>query len=116
MATIDYTLEEIEGGRAVVVTWAALGNADNGQAFDWASYSDRSAHIAGTFGGATVVMEGSNTTSNYVTSTDTLGNAVSVTSLGLKQINEIVRRIRPRTSGGTGTAVTVTMVAARRAV
>jgi hypothetical protein len=113
MATITATKNSFDTHD--VVTWTPLGNADSGSAYTTVGFPDRSVQVTGTFGGATVVFEGSNDGSNYVTLSDPLGNAISVTGADLFQVSELPLWVRPRTSGGTGTAVTVMMVA-RRAV
>jgi len=91
-----------------VVTWA-MGNADTGSTVLMGSAMDRSVQIAGTFGSATIVVEGSNDGTNWVTLTDPQGNAISKTSAAIEQIEELTRYLRVSSSGGTGTAVTVTL-------
>lgn len=51
--------------------------------------------------GGTVLIEGSNDGTNYVTLTDGAGSALSFTAAGLKAITEAVKWIRPRVSAGT---------------
>jgi hypothetical protein len=71
-------------------------------------YSDRSVQMTGTFGNA-VVLEGSNDGTNYYTLTDGLGNSISMTSSGIKQIGEVTRFVRPRATGAV-TSVVITLV------
>jgi hypothetical protein len=68
-------------------------------------YAERSVEISGTFGGATVVIEGRNKVAGsvYFTLNDPFGNALSFTVAGLKQILENVYALRPRVTGGDGT-------------
>jgi hypothetical protein len=96
-------------------TWEAVGNADVGAAVAAARFSDKSVQLAGTFGGATVVIQGSEDGTNWSTLHDMGGNALSFTAAGgPKQILENPRFIRPSSSGGTGTDVDVFMSAPAR--
>lgn len=114
MATITHNEPEVLkafGDRNVhVVTWEAMGNADTGSALEMPGSSDRSVQIAGTFGSATVVLQGSNDGVNWATLTDPQGNAISKTSAAIEMISELTRYIRPVTSGGTGTDIDVTVL------
>lgn len=103
----------VDGGvfDVYLATWTAMGNADTGTSVPISSASDRSVQVEGTFGGATVTIQGSNDGTNYQTLTDPQGNALTWTSANrLEQIEEITRYVRAITSGGTGTSVTVTML------
>lgn len=96
---------------AYLVTWEALTNVEtSGTAVQGYGYADRSIQVVGTFNGATVTIQGSNDGTNWVSMTDVLGNAISMTTAGLKQIVEITRYIRPSvTSAGASTDVDVLM-------
>ena len=74
---------------------------------------DRSVQLKGTWNSATVVIEGSNDGTNFVTLTDGLGNALSFTADGLKNIGELTRYIRARVSSGSVTACAITFIAKR---
>jgi hypothetical protein len=111
MANINPTLNRaLQGAQSVALASWALGNADTGVAIEMTDWSDRSVQVEGTFGAATVVIQGSNDGANFETLRDPQGVALSFTSSGLKQVLETTRFIRPASSGGTATAVTVTMV------
>jgi len=110
MATITGTVTPITDGGvtdAWLATWPAMGNADTGTAVAMSDASDRSVQIEGTFGSATVVIQGSNDGTNWQPLTDPQGNAISKTASSLEAISELTRLIRPVTSGGTGTNVNV---------
>ncbi len=66
-------------------------------------------HLFGTWGGATILIQGSNEDSptDWQTLRDAAGNNLSFTANGLRTILELPRWIRPSSSGGTGTAVSV---------
>jgi hypothetical protein len=71
--------------------------------------------ISGTFGGATVTLQGSNDGTNWFTLNDPLGNDLawlsSTATTGLRQIAENTLYLRPITAGGTGTSVVITVLA-----
>lgn len=93
---------------AHIASWA-LGNADTGVAVTLSDAADRSVQIEGTFGAATITIQGSNDGSNWQSLTDPQGNAIARTTAGLKAITELTRYVRAISSGGTGTAITVTL-------
>lgn len=99
------------GNKMVSVTWA-LGNADTGVATSINRWADRTVHVLGTFGGATVTVEGSNDGVNFLTLSDTTGAALMFTAAGMKVILENPIYIRAKTAGGTGSAVTVIVAGA----
>lgn len=136
MANITPTITRVMGrdgldGYAVV--WANMGNADTGLAVgspvgdggavvNAAGSSqpgisgcvDRSFGVTGTLGGATVTIEGSNDGTNFQTliTPATSGTVPFIpsttTTAAMLPVNVPVVQIRPRTSGGTTTALTVT--------
>jgi hypothetical protein len=110
MANINPNISYPQGAQSVVKASWALGNADTGVAIDRTDFADRSVQVEGTFGAATVTIQGSNDGTNWETLRDPQGVALSFTSAGLKQILETTLYIRPVSSGGTGTALTVTLV------
>jgi hypothetical protein len=82
-------------------------------------WSDRSVHVFGTFGGATVTIQGSNelVPTNWVTLA-AAGDAtedMTYTANDIKQLLEVSRWVRPLLSGGAGSSVTVLMLARRPA-
>lgn len=98
-------------GNVWIATWAVMGNADTGLPVSMGGASDRSVQVTGTFGGATVTVQGSNDGTNYFTLADPQGNALTWTSANrLEAILELTRYIRAITSGGTGTSVTVDLL------
>lgn len=108
MATITGTVSRVKSwGDAWIASWETMGNADTGTAIEMIEASDKSVQIVGTFGSATVVLQGSNDGTNWATLSDPQGNAISKTSAAIEQVLEHTRYIRPVTSGGTGTDVDV---------
>lgn len=113
MASIEGVITKVHDGGVLDVwlaTWAGVGNADQGTAVPMSMSSDRSVQIEGTFGGATVLIEGSNDGVFWRTLTDPQGNPISKTSPSIEQISEITRYVRPSTTGGAGTNLTVSLI------
>lgn len=102
----------VDGGK--VITWASVPNADVGitPGAGLCGNVDKSVAVTGTFGGATVAIQGSNDGSNWFTLSDPAGDAVTFTAAGIAAVMEATLHIRPSISGGDGTtSITVTMFA-----
>jgi hypothetical protein len=95
-----------------VTTWTPLASNDDGEPVRLAVYSDRSIQVAGTFGGASVTIGGSNDGVNYHALSSTDGEPL--TSAALKQIVELPIFIKPRIFGGDGTTSLSVILAGRR--
>ena len=93
--------------RGLAAQWSGLlqSSLDTGTPAELPDYADRSVQIGGTLGvGGTVVIEGSNDGTTYITLTDPQGNALSFTAIDrIEQVQEITRFIRPRVTAGDGT-------------
>lgn len=92
-------------GRTVRHTWASLLQSETGVSVSIPGAADRSIQITGTFGGASVGVQGSleAVAANWSTLTDAQGNALTFTSAGLEAVSEVVTHIRPAVTGGDGT-------------
>lgn len=97
-----------------VTTWSPMAADDDGEPVRLAVYSDRSIQIAGTFGGASVTIGGSNDGVNYHALTSTDGEPLTLTAAVLKQIVELPIFIKPRIFGGNGTTNLSVILAGRR--
>lgn len=104
MAVQDFTAVKINGlaGRSTVVKWAAVLTGNTGAPFENPAFSDRSVQVTGTFGGATVTIEGSNDGITWFVLTDTSAASLSFAVAGLKQILQVARYMRPVVTGGAG--------------
>lgn len=111
MATINLTRADrntVNG--AILLTWEALGNADDGAGYALPFAADLTVQAIGTFGGATVTLQGSNDGTNWFALTKKGGtSAANFTAAGGASVNENPAFIRPASSGGTGTDVDVTV-------
>jgi hypothetical protein len=110
MATVDETRSIRFGGANALFTWPNLAAGDDGRAVEYSEFADRSVQFSGTFGGASVSLQGSNDGVNWHTLTDTLGAPITKTAASLCAITEMTRYIRPLVAGGSGgTAITCTL-------
>lgn len=104
MATIAITSQTRAHGH-IVVLWETMGNADVGASYQPpVGYDLESVHAFGTWGSATLKMQGSNepTASDFQDLEDT-----GLVSGGFIKPNSQALHYRPETSGGTGTDVDV---------
>ena len=86
----------------MVAKWAGLHTTnDTGAPFLCPHYADKSIQVVGTFGGATVTIQGSNMIDSptYATLNDATGTALTITSACIKQILENTYWIRPYITG-----------------
>ena len=119
MATRTATAS-IETPSSLMVQWTGLLLNDDGTWFVPQDCADRTVHVRGTFGGATVTFQGSNepgpvastTPAAGVTLSDQTGAPLSFTAAGARLVAEASRWVRPVVTGGDGTtALTVDLIA-----
>lgn len=120
MATITPAIENLKtfGNTDVhIYTWTPMTQtgSDVGAPIEMPGSADRTVQVTGTLGtGGTVVIEGSLDGSTYHTLTDPQGNPLSINSLKVETIMEIVRFIRPRVTAGDGTTSLTVRILMRR--
>lgn len=109
MTTIALTSTDRNSVAGVVLyKWEALGDADDGAPVSVGYAADITVQAIGTFGSATVRLQGSNDGINWHNMTQKGGTtALGFTAAGVHSINEMPAYIRPHTTGGTGTDVDV---------
>lgn len=116
MATVGFAHRDIAKS-VVKCTWGTLANTDVGAGNGMLRWPDKTVQITGTFGGATVNIEGSNDgglTWFVLNDSRGEGNPLTLTAADGRQIMENAELIRPNVSGGGGTtAITVTITATR---
>lgn len=93
--------------------WTSWAGVTTGIPLTLSAYPDKTVGVHGTWGAATFVVEGSMDGTNYFTLNDSRGegNAISLTADNIVTILENPYYIRCKTTGGTGTALTVTIIA-----
>ena len=102
----DITLTRTTNGDRDLVTWETLTSA-NAAGTVYESDGLRMAvatfQAFGTFDGATLVLQGSNDGTNWVTIVDSSTTSpISLTAAGYAEISTAFAYIRPSTSGGGG--------------
>ena len=95
------------GKSSIMAQWDLVAADTAGDAAEFPDQTDAVVTLTGTWAGATVVIEGSNDGTTYVTLTDPQGNAISKTQNAVEQITEVPRYIRPSKSGGSGATIRV---------
>lgn len=111
MANITPTRTALEFGSESVV-WTGLSTADTaiGVYANKTTGAVGAMQCTGTFGGATITLQGSNDGSNFYAITDPAGNDVVLTADGIIDFSTAAAYIRPASSGGTADDVTVTVI------
>jgi hypothetical protein len=96
-----------------LTTWTGVSTADTATAIGpmnrGVGAKRASVTFTGTFGGATVVLQGSNDGTNWGTLTDLAGNEISVTAAAVREFSSSCLYIRPSSSGGAGDNVDVVL-------
>jgi len=102
MATIS-PVDASLGPGLETVTWSTLTENDTAASYEPGSLKPLagSIQVTGTFGGSTVVLQGSNDNTNFVDLNDTNGTAISLTAAGAAEFSTAMAYIRPSASGGT---------------
>jgi hypothetical protein len=107
MASVTPTISLLDGvaRQAKSITWETLTstNVDGVAAVVANAEVSITITVNGTFGSATVIIQGSNDGTNWHTVKDVLGVAVSLTAAGMVSLSDLPLYIRPSTSGGGGT-------------
>lgn len=120
MTTRNYTQARVSSGRddVEVFIWSGLAAGDDGQPLPFPGAADRSVQVEGTFGGATVTIEGAlDPAASFRTLTDAGHVSLSFTSVPttLKDVLQACTNIRPKVTGGDGTTNITVYLLARRA-
>lgn len=109
MATISPTINRISP--RLNVSWVGAATGDTIVSFEPPKQSGAFAAVqfTGTFGSATVVLQGSNDGTNYVTLKDVNGTDISATAAAMFEFSTACRFLRVGISGGTGDDVDTTL-------
>lgn len=113
MATVNPTIDHAH--RSVKVTWATAATGDTiVAAKGLRSYgAGGSVQAVGTWGAATVKLEGSNNGTTFQTLKQTPGGTdISMTADDHQPVGEMADDYRPAITGGTGDSLTITLLLA----
>lgn len=110
MAAKSAVVVNQQGNQSVRTAAWVLATGDTGVEVGFADFADRSVQVSGTFGGATITLEGSNNGTDWVGLRDPQGVAISFTAAGLKQVLESTLLVRPVITGGAASSVNVTLL------
>jgi hypothetical protein len=117
MATVvPVTTFPFETSLDVAVTTWDLTADDDGEPVRLAVYSDRAVQVAGTFGGASVTIGGSNDGVTYHALTDPQGNSLTLSTGALRAIIELPIYLKPRVFGGDGTTALKVVMSGRKSI
>lgn len=118
MATVTPTLSKVgdQDDSAVLLSWSLTTANTDGTPLEWTQWADRCFTAFGTWGGATLTIQGSNDGTNWFTLSNAAGGTgATFTADGGKSIIELPRYVRPNlTTPGTGAAVSVALLARRQ--
>lgn len=111
MATITPVRASVQAG-IEKITWTNLSTADTATEVMvmGASGAIGAMQVTGTFGSATITLQGSNDGTNFAAITDPSGNDIAVTAAGIVDFSTAAAYIRPSSAGGTADDVTVTVI------
>ena len=110
MAEIAYVLSTTDNGDALV-TWLAVTESDTFEAYSLKeSVFEISVHVAGTFGGATITMQGGNDSSTFVALTQIGGSAAAATAADIFSVLDRPLDIKPVAAGGSSQSSNVYML------
>lgn len=107
MAEIGYSVTSLPDG-GTLYTWENVTESDTFQAASiLRAVSDISAHVTGTFGGATVTIKGGNVSSEVLDLTQLGGAAAAATAADLFSILDRPIYIQPVAASGSSQSVDV---------
>ena len=105
VATVGY------GNSAVqTVQWTPVTEADTCRPIQFPEFSDKSIQVSGTFGGASVALNGSNDGTNFAALRDPSSTTIAITQAGIKAVLENTWQVQPSVTGGSSQSLTITLL------
>lgn len=119
MAIIQPVIDRVTASpdeSVVVCTWDGFAiSGDVGAPINFSAWSSKTFVVSGTFAGTpTIVIEGSNDGTNWVSLSNRQGTAMSFTAAAMNTSQDRPVYVRPRMSAGTGGAAVKVAVACHR--
>lgn len=92
------------------IKWESIGDVEDCSPFAMTiGFQNRTIQVSGILAGATVALLGSNDAENWHTLRDPQGNKLLFTTPDLKSIQELPAYIKPVSTGGVDSEVTVSL-------
>lgn len=114
MATIVPTVALVgkQDGSTKRITWTPVTENDVCAPVSVPENADKSIQVLGTFGSAHIALHGSNDAgATFAVLHDSAGSAIDISAAGIKQILENVEQIKPITTSGTTSSVSIVVLA-----
>lgn len=113
MATVNPTMTNRDD--VVEIVWNLTTANNDGYPAEWYRWADQTWVATGTWGGATLTIEGSADNTNWVALSNAAGGtAATATANKALTVIELPRFVRPRlTTAGSGATIAVTLLARR---
>lgn len=91
-------------------TWPAITEADEGNSILIPAHVDELAfQVAGTFGGGTFQLQGSNDNVNFAALKDWSGTTVASTDTTVWRVGNLPNYVKPKATAGAGANVTASL-------
>ena len=120
MANITPTITDVsdrKDGSAILVQWADGGSNNSANTYlpvSFPKHADKSIQVYGTFGGASIALNGSNdnigTPANFAALNDPSSTVIAITSAKIKAVLENTVHVQPVASGGTAQNLNIQML------
>lgn len=116
MAAIVPTVTDVSAkadGSALLYVWSPVTSAgsDTCVAAMLPDHVDKSIHVSGTFGGASVAVNGSNNGgASYAALNDPFGNVIAIAAEKIKAVRENTVYTQPAATGGSGQTLKISML------
>ena len=113
MAVIKPTIVQV-GRRdesCFLVTWTPVTQADTCAPIELPDLPDKSVHVFGTFGGASVAVNGSNNSgASFAALRSPDSVTIAITTETIKAILENTQQVVPAATGGTAQSLSISML------
>lgn len=113
MAAIAAVVRTVGSGNFAcrVATWTPVTEADTCTPVSFPDLTDRSVHVYGTFGSASVAVHGSNNNgTSFAALNDPGGTAIAITAEKIKAILENSEQIKPVITGGSSQILSIAIL------
>lgn len=115
MAAVAPTISDVSpngDGSAILVQWTPVTSAtsDTCNPVKYPKHTIKSVQVAGTFGGGSVGVSGSNDGTNYEPLNTPANSAIAITSAAINKVLENTLDVEPVLTGGSSTSLTITML------